>query len=146
MSFHLLDTSKIPDNFLGLWHRVSQGRRVYEPPSQLGFFDLTHRYNAFSQKSDPLDPLSFMRFLGLDLHQQIPDAKAIWWFWETLAKTVVVEALFKQFDAYLAAHVEHVFGHHVMAMVGELLRTIGHVRSGEDTSADHLLIDMSIIT
>lgn len=57
-----------------------------------------------------------MRFLGLDLHQQIPDAKAIWWFWETLAKTVVVEALFKQFDAYLAAHVEHVFGHHVMAM------------------------------
>ena len=46
--------------------------------------------------------LSFMRFLGLDLHQRIPDAKTIWLFRETLTQVGVVEALFTQFDTYLA--------------------------------------------
>jgi len=132
-------------------------------PGQLGFFDLTHRYDALTQKGDPLEPLaqhipwprfrktlektlgrskrlqggrppfdalfmfkvlvlqalynlsdeqmeyqirdrlSFMRFLGLDLHQRIPDAKTIWLFRETLAQAGVVETLFTQFDTYLAA-------------------------------------------
>ena len=131
-------------------------------PGQLGFFDLTHRYDALSQKGDPLeqlaqhipwarfrktlekslcrskrpkggrppfdailmfkilvlqalynlsddqteyqirDRLSFMRFLGLDLHQRIPDAKTIWLFRETLAQAGVVETLFTKFDTYLA--------------------------------------------
>ena len=48
------------------------------------------------------DRLSFMRFLGLDLHQRIPDAKTIWLFRETLAQAGVVERLFQQFDCYLA--------------------------------------------
>lgn len=132
-------------------------------PGQLGFFDLSHRYDALTQKGDPLeqlaqhipwarfrkplekslcrsqrrkggrppfdallmfkilvlqalynlsddqteyqirDRLSFMRFLGLDLHQRIPDAKTIWLFRETLAQAGVVETLFKQFDTYLAS-------------------------------------------
>ena len=118
-------------------------------PNQLGFFDLTTRYAALSQKGDPLEPLaqmilweefrpaleavlrrskrkqggrppfdavlmfkvlvpqalynlsddqteyqirdrlSFMRFLGLDLDQRIPDAKTIWLFRETLAQAQV---------------------------------------------------------
>lgn len=45
----------------------------------------------------------FMRFLGLDLHQRIPDAKTIWLFRETLTQAGVVEALLTQFDASLAA-------------------------------------------
>jgi IS5 family transposase len=49
------------------------------------------------------DRLSFRRFLGLDLHQRIPDAKTIWCFRETLAQAGVVETLFTQFDTYLAA-------------------------------------------
>jgi IS5 family transposase len=49
------------------------------------------------------DRLSFMRFLGLDLHQRIPDAKTIWLFRETLARAGVVETLFTQFDTYLAS-------------------------------------------
>jgi IS5 family transposase len=129
---------------------------------QLGFFDLTHRYDALTQKGDPLeqlaqhipwarfrkmleknlrrskrpkggrppfdavlmfkvlvlqtlynlsddqteyqirDRLSFMRFLSLDLHQRIPDAKTIWLFRETLTQAGVVEKLFIQFDTYLA--------------------------------------------
>ena len=50
------------------------------------------------------DRLSFMRFLGLDLDQRIPDAKTIWLFRETLTQAHVVEALFEQFETYLAAH------------------------------------------
>ena len=47
--------------------------------------------------------LSFMRFLGLDLHQRIPDAKTIWLFCEALAQAGVVDTLFTKFDSYLAA-------------------------------------------
>ena len=133
-----------------------------DTPDQLGFFDLTHRYDALTAKGDPLeqlahhipwagfrktlekslrrskrgkcgrppfdamlmfkilvlqalfnlsddqmeyqirDRLSFMRFLGLNLHQRIPDAKTIRLFRETLSQAGVVEQLFKQFDTYLA--------------------------------------------
>ena len=133
-----------------------------QTPNQLGFFDLTHRYDALRQQGDPLerlaqeipwarfrktldksvkrskrekggrppfdavlmfkvlvvqalynlsdeqteyqirDRLSFMRFLGLDLHQRVPDAKTIWLFRETLAQAGVIEKLFTQFDASLA--------------------------------------------
>ncbi len=129
-------------------------------PDQLSFFDLTDRYDALTQKGDPLEPLaqpipwarfrkplekcrcrskrpkggrppfdallmfqilvlqalynlsddqtdyqirdrlSFLRFLGLDLHQRIPDAKTIWLFRETLAQAGVVDTLFAQFDTY----------------------------------------------
>jgi transposase, IS5 family len=135
-----------------------------QTPHQLGFFDLTTRYEALSQQGDPLeqlaqvipweafrpalakvlrrskrtqggrppfdavrmfkilvlqalynlsddqteyqirDRLSFMRFLGLDLDQRIPDAKTIWLFRETLAQAQVVETLFVQFESYLAEH------------------------------------------
>ncbi len=133
-----------------------------QTPTQLGFFDLTTRYDALNQQGDPLeqltqvipwegfrpalakvlrhskrkqgrrppfdavlmfkmlvlqalynlsdeqteyqirDRLSFMRFLGLDLAQRIPDAKTIWLFRETLAQAKVVESLFAQFETYLA--------------------------------------------
>lgn len=133
-----------------------------DTPGQLSFFDLTHRYDALTQKGDPLEQLaqhipwarfrktrenslcrskrptggrslfdallmfkvlvlqalsnlsddqteyqirdrfSFMRFLGLDLHQRISDAKTLWLFREMLTQAEVVETLFTQFDTYLA--------------------------------------------
>ena len=48
------------------------------------------------------DRLSFMRFLGLGLQDRVPDAKTVWLYREGLAQAGVVEALFKQFDGYLA--------------------------------------------
>ena len=47
------------------------------------------------------DRLSFMRFLGLDLHGNVPDARTIWLFRELLTKAKAVEALFARFDAHL---------------------------------------------
>jgi IS5 family transposase len=47
------------------------------------------------------DRLSFMRFLGLDLHGRVPDARTIWLFRELLTKAKAVDALFARFDAHL---------------------------------------------
>lgn len=49
------------------------------------------------------DRLSFMRFLGLDLHGRVPDARTIWLYRETLTRAQAVEALFARFDAHLKA-------------------------------------------
>jgi transposase, IS5 family len=51
------------------------------------------------------DRLSFMRFLGLGLEDRVPDAKTVWLYREGLAQAGMVEALFRQFDGYLARQV-----------------------------------------
>jgi IS5 family transposase len=49
------------------------------------------------------DRLSFMRFIGLALHDPVPDAKTIWLFREQLARAGAAEKLFARFDALLRA-------------------------------------------
>ena len=49
------------------------------------------------------DRLSFMRFLGLNLEDRIPDAKTVWLFRETLKQAGLGEVLFKRFHEQLAA-------------------------------------------
>ena len=44
------------------------------------------------------DRLSFMRFLGLGLEDQVPDARTIWLFREKLTKAGAIETLFARFD------------------------------------------------
>lgn len=48
-----------------------------------------------------LDRLSFMRFLGLDAGDKVPDSKTIWLFREKLKDAGVIEELFSGFDNYL---------------------------------------------
>ena len=47
------------------------------------------------------DRLSFMRFLDLDLHGRVPDARTIWLFREQRTKAHAVDVLFTRFDAHL---------------------------------------------
>jgi len=47
------------------------------------------------------DRVSFMRFLGLALGDQVPDAKTIWLFRDTLVKAGVMEELFNIFSVQL---------------------------------------------
>jgi IS5 family transposase len=47
------------------------------------------------------DRLSFMRFLGLDLHGRVPDARTIWLFRELLTRARAIDGLFARFDAHL---------------------------------------------
>lgn len=49
------------------------------------------------------DRLSFMRFLGLDLHGRVPDARTIWLFRELLTKAKAIDTLFARFEAHLRA-------------------------------------------
>lgn len=49
------------------------------------------------------DRLSFMRFLGLGLHDRVPDATTIWLFREHLTRAGAVQDLFSTFDAHLRA-------------------------------------------
>src|ERR1700730_5773200 len=47
------------------------------------------------------DRLSFMRFLGLELEDTVPDAKTLWLYSEALGKAGAVEELFDLFDGLL---------------------------------------------
>jgi len=48
-----------------------------------------------------LDRLSFMRFLGLQITDTVPDEKTIWHFRETLTKKGEIEILFEKFRSFL---------------------------------------------
>lgn len=48
-----------------------------------------------------LDRLSFMRFLGLQINDTVPDEKTIWHFRETLTKKGKIEILFEKFRSFL---------------------------------------------
>jgi len=48
------------------------------------------------------DRFSFLRFLGLNIGQTVPDAKTIWLFREQLTTAGLSQALFNRFDALLA--------------------------------------------
>ena len=49
------------------------------------------------------DRLSFMRFVGLALHDPVPDAKTIWLFREQLTRSRTMAKLFERFDRLLHA-------------------------------------------
>ena len=68
------------------------------------------------------DRLSFMRFVGLALHEAVPDAKTIGLFREQLVRSGAFERLFASFDAALAEQ-----GY--LAMGGQIVdATIGQAR------------------
>ena len=50
------------------------------------------------------DRLSFMRFLGLELEDRVPDAKTVWLFRERLKALKLLEVLFARFHEQLASH------------------------------------------
>jgi len=89
-----------------LWRSKRQkgGRPLFDAVLMFKVLVLQALYNLSDDQTEYQirDRLSFMRFLGLDLHQRIPDAKTIWLFRETLAQAGFVERLFQQFDRYLA--------------------------------------------
>jgi len=50
------------------------------------------------------DRFSFMRFLGLELEDRVPDAKTVWLFREQLKELALIEALFACFHEQLTQH------------------------------------------
>ena len=65
---------------------------------------LQHLYNLSDDgiEYQIRDRLGFMRFLGLQMEDRVPDAKTVWVFRERLKTLGLVEVLFARFDEQLA--------------------------------------------
>jgi IS5 family transposase len=79
------------------------GRPAYDTVLMFKVLVLQALYNLSDEQTEYqiLDRLSFMRFLGLELHDAVPDARTVWVFREKLIEAEAVEKLFAQFDAML---------------------------------------------
>jgi IS5 family transposase len=84
--------------------KSAAGRKPYDPVLMLKVLVLQHLYNLSDHEIQRqiLDRLSFMRFLGLGLHDAVPDEKTVWLFRETLGPEGV-RRLFGRFGAMLEA-------------------------------------------
>lgn len=79
------------------------GRPPYDYVLMFKILILQRLYNLSDAQTQfqIMDRFSFMRFLGLQLHHQVPDEKTIWLFRETLTKSGKIETLFERFRSYL---------------------------------------------
>jgi len=93
------------DNALARKARDKGGRPPFDAILMFKILVLQALYNLSDEQTEYqiLDRLSFMKFLGLELHDEVPDARTIWLFRETLIAAEAVEKLFERFDAMLEA-------------------------------------------
>ena len=80
------------------------GRPPFDPVLMFKVLVLQALYDLSDDQAEFIinDRLSFMRFLGLELDDRVPDAKTIWLFREHLTQARAVESLFVRFDEHLA--------------------------------------------
>lgn len=76
--------------------RSKGGRPPYDPVLMFKVLVLQTLYTLSDDQTEYQlkDRLSFMRFVGLALHDPVPDAKTIWLFREQLARAGAAEPLF----------------------------------------------------
>lgn len=79
------------------------GRPGYDEVLMFKILVLQRYYNISDDNTEYaiLDRLSFMRFLGLGINDQVPDAKTIWLFRDKLTKAGLIEVLFRLLDNQL---------------------------------------------
>jgi len=79
------------------------GRKPFDAVLMFKILILQSLYNLSDDQTEYQirDRLSFMRFLGLSLHERVPDAKTIWLFREQLTEARLIDKLFARFDAFL---------------------------------------------
>jgi IS5 family transposase len=83
--------------------RAKGGRPPYDPVAMFKVLVLQTLYTLSDEQTEYQlrDRLSFLRFVGLGLHDPGPDAKTIWLFREQLTKAGAIKRLFARFDAVL---------------------------------------------
>lgn len=89
-------------------HKGAGGRPPYSYVLLFKVLILQRLYNIADDEAEYQinDRMSFMRFLGLNLGDSIPDAKTIWLFRDTLVKASIALELFECFNEQLErAHV-----------------------------------------
>lgn len=79
------------------------GRPSYDYVLMFKILILQRYYNLSDDSIEfaILDRLSFMRFLGLNLNDKVPDAKTIWHFRDQLAQADMIKHLFRKLDNQL---------------------------------------------
>ena len=85
--------------------KSNAGRKSYDTILKFKMIVLQALYNLSDEQLEfqVRDRLSFMRFLGLDLHHAVPDATTIWLFREALVKAGKIDELFDLFSRHLQA-------------------------------------------
>ena len=83
--------------------KSNAGRKAYDSVMMVKIVILQSLYNLSDVQMEQqiLDRLSFMRFLGLSIGDNVPDEKTIWAFKEGLAKAGLAKELFTTFDKFL---------------------------------------------
>jgi IS5 family transposase len=83
--------------------RSKGGRPPYDAVLMFKVLVLQSLYTLSDEQTEYQlkDRLSFMRFIGLALHDPVPDAKTIWLYREQLARAGAAEQLFARFDTLL---------------------------------------------
>jgi IS5 family transposase len=81
------------------------GRPAYDAVLMFKILILQSLYNLSDEQTEfqIKDRLSFMRFLGLQLWNQVPDAKTVWLYRERLKNKGLDKKLFEAFDQMLKA-------------------------------------------
>jgi IS5 family transposase len=84
--------------------RSRGGRPPYDAVLMFRILVLQALYSLSDEQAEfqLRDRLSFMRFVGLALHQAVPDAKTVWLYREQLKQAGAIEGLFRRFDEVLA--------------------------------------------
>src|SRR6476619_5897217 len=88
---------------LGRSDRAKGGRPPYDAVLMFKVLVLQTLYTLSDDQTEYQlrDRLSFMRFVGLGLHDPVPDAKTIWLYREQLTRAGAIKRLFQRFDATL---------------------------------------------
>jgi transposase, IS5 family len=83
--------------------RAKGGRPPYDAVLMFKILVLQTLYPLADEQTEYQlkDRLSFMRFVGLALHEPVPDATTIWLFREQLVRAGAIEQLFARFDTAL---------------------------------------------
>lgn len=91
------------DTALARSDRAKGGRPPYDSVLMFKVLVIQTLYSLSDDASEYQikDRLSFMRFLGLGLHDPVPDAKTIWLYREQLVRAGAFDRLFQRFDALL---------------------------------------------
>jgi len=79
------------------------GRPPFPPLMMFKILVLQALYDLSDDQAEYVinDRLSFMRFIGVELGEKVPDAKTIWLFREHLTQAHAVDNLFARFDKHL---------------------------------------------
>jgi transposase, IS5 family len=85
--------------------KSSAGRKPIDVMVMFRMLVLQSLYNLSDEQVEyqVRDRLSFTRFLGLGIEDDIPDGTTLWLFRETLAKAGLIEKLFERFGQHLEA-------------------------------------------